>query len=269
MSKIITIASQKGGVGKTTIAFNLAYTLGKLGNSVLLVDGDPQGGISVASNLKKRTKLGIIDVLKVSSDISSAVEITKDKFLNILGMGSPEPKDIDLIENMARNGDLGNAIKGLSDKYKYIIIDAPAGIGSVVTSLLSVSDSTILVVNCKTFSLKTIPLFLKAMKMVRDEKNPTLDLEGVLINMFNSSSKIESDIFSKINDVFPEKTLFRTVIPFNEYFERAGMFAVPVSLMPNGAEQGRVFIDLALELQERNSKFLKGEENDKPIAGLF
>ena len=159
MGKIIMIASQKGGVGKTTVAFNLAYSLGKMGNSVLLVDGDPQGGIAIASNLKSRTQLGLINILKEKCSPEEAIQKTKDNSMSILGTGELLTSDILLFEDSARNGKLGTVIKELSEGYNYTIIDSPAGVGTLVSSLMKISDELIMVVNCKTFSLKSLPIF--------------------------------------------------------------------------------------------------------------
>ncbi len=269
MGKIIMIASQKGGVGKTTVAFNLAYSLGKMGNSVLLIDGDPQGGIAIASNLKTRTQLGIFDILNGKCSKVEAIQTTRDNSMSVLGIGELSTTDIFLLEDKARTGELGSVIKDLSKRYDYTIIDSPAGIGTLVSSLMQISDELIMVVNCKTFSLKSLPLFLRTIKDIKESFNKDLDLEGVIINMFRSGNDYEKDILDQIKKVFPRRVFFNTIIPFSDYFEKASIYSVPVSMMPDGNVASKPFIELALELKEKESKKIKGEKNEDPIMGLF
>ena len=171
MRRIITIASQKGGVGKTTTALNLGYNLSRLGGRVLIVDGDPQGGITIASNLKKRTTMGIVNVLKKECGPGDIVMTTRENTLSIAGIGAMEPEDVLFFEAEALKGSLKELLRSLSREYSYVIVDAPAGIGGIVTSLLGASDSVIMVVHCRTLSLKTLPSFLKLIQWVKDKQN--------------------------------------------------------------------------------------------------
>ncbi len=269
MGKIVMIASQKGGVGKTTVAFNLAYSLGKMGNSVLLIDGDPQGGIAIASNLKGKTDLGILDIINGKCTPTDAVQRTRDNSMSVLGIGELSTSDIFLLEDKARSGELGAIIKEFSKDYQYVILDTPAGVGTIVSSLMQISNDLILVVNCKTFSLKSLPLFLRTIKDIKDTQNKELDLNGVIINMFRSSSEFEKSILEQIKKVFPREVFYNTIIPNSDYFEKASIYSVPVSMMPQGNIASKPFIELALELKEREIKNITGEQDEDPSMGLF
>ena len=269
MEKIITIASQKGGVGKTTIALNLAYSLGRLGSRVLLIDGDPQGGIAIASNLRGETKLGLIDLMKNNCRPEEIMKATRDDSMRIVGIGQLEPEDVFILEEEARSGSLAMMIKSLTSGFDYIVIDSPAGVGGIVSSILSISHSAMMIVNCRSISLKTIPIFLKLMKEIKAKQNPSLEFEGVVINMLNRENGLENQILEQIRQSLPSDAIFRTIVPFDEYFEKASLHAVPVALMPKGLVAAKPFFELALELKVRENKVEAGEDDGEQIMGLF
>jgi len=269
MGKIIMIASQKGGVGKTTVSFNLAYSLGKMGNSVLLLDGDPQGGIAIASNLKNKTNLGLLDIIDGKCTSEEAIQKTKDNSMSVLGIGELSISDIFNVENKAKAGELGAIIKELATKYGYVIIDTPAGVGTMVSAFMQVSDELIIVINCKTFSLKSLPLLLNTVKDIKNEYNKTLELNGVIINMFKSGNELERDILEKIKGVFPREVFYNTIIPYSDYFEKASMYALPVAMVTRGHNTAKPFVELAIEFKDREANNHIGEDNEESIMGLF
>ena len=269
MGKIISIASQKGGVGKTTTALNLGFSLSRFGSRVLLVDGDPQGGMTIASNVKRRTSLGIIDLLKGEHGLSDIVMRSRDRTLSVAGIGRLEPEDIFLLEAAATDGRLGQVLTTIATGFDYVLLDAPAGVGGIVTSLLSVSDSVILVVLCKMLSLKTLPSFLTLTKWVRDHKNPRLKLEGVLFSMMDRRNPLEAELLVEFKSSLPEEIFFKTLIPFEEVIEKASNRSFPVALMPDSQQANKHYIDLALELKEREIASQQGGEGDEQATGLF
>jgi chromosome partitioning protein len=268
MGRIITVASQKGGVGKTTTTLNLGYCLSRYGSRVMIIDGDPQGGMAIASNLIKQTDKGLINLLKNETKTEDIIIGTRDKTMSVVGLGSLTPADIILLESEARTGTFGMLLKSITSGYDYIIIDAPAGVGVLPASLLSISDSVILTVNCRAISLKTIPLFLKLIKTIKEEHNQQLAFEGVLVTMFAQRIETEKQILGEIRKRFPADAFFKTMIPYNELFERASLNSVPVAMMPQGIQAARPYFELALEIKDKE---LHGKEgaNDENIVGLF
>ncbi len=269
MGKIITVASQKGGVGKTTTALNLAFGLSRLGGRTLIIDSDPQGGIAIASNLKKKTDRGLIDILKNECAPQDVVMYTRDGTLAVVGVGVLDPLDVVKLENEARRGNLGALVRALAEGFDYAIVDAPAGVGGIVTSMLGASDSVILAVHPRNLSLKTLPSFLKALKWTKRNFNPGLRLEGILLTMFDARNAAEAKALEEIKNVFPEEIFFKTAIPLDGRFEEASLRAVPVSMLPGGQEAARYYLDLTLELKERELfEKMKGDE-DEDATGLF
>jgi chromosome partitioning protein len=269
MSKIIAIASQKGGVGKTTTAFNLGHSLTRFGSKVMLIDCDPQGGMTIATNLSKQTKLGLIDLLKDSSNPEDIICITKDKTMAVLGLGTLQPEDVLLLENEARSGTFGMLLQSLTKDYDYAVLDSPSGVGALPASLLSISDSVIITINCRVISLKTIPLFLKLIKDIKKEHNKKLDLEGVLITMYDEKNPMEKQILGEIKKMFPKHVFFQTIIPYSEDYEMASLHSIPAAMLPNGLRTARHYFEMALEIREKEKKSKTGGQSDEKIMGLF
>ncbi len=268
MGKIITVASHKGGVGKTTTTLNLGYSLTRLGQKVLIVDSDPQGAMAVASNLKKRTSGGLINILRDNSERNKVVIPTRDKTMAILGIGVNDPEDIFFLEKEARKGNVGKIIRSIGADYDYTLIDAPAGIGTLLTALLSISDSVLMPINSKAIAVKTIPIFLKLTQKIREKLNPNLRLEGVLVTMVDEREE-NAVMLQQLKGSFPPPILFDTIIPYDSNFESASIRALPVGLLPGGDETARPYMDLAIELKSRELSDKQRGIRDEDVTGLF
>ena len=265
MTRILTVASQKGGVGKTTTTLNLSYSLSRFGDRVLLIDADPQGGMSIASNVRRKSRLGLVQLLRDSDRIGELVVPTRDRTMAVLGSGIDAPSDALFLEQAAREGRLSSLIQHLANGYQYVVADAPAGVGSIVSALLAASDGVVIAMRCQAIMLHSLPLFLRLVQDVRRESNPRLQIEGALITMWNASSAVEEKLRSEFVGKFPPEVLFRTMIPSDEAFEVASMRGVPVSMMPKGRDAARAYLDLAMELKERSRE--GGSDDD--VEGLF
>ena len=266
MGKIITVASHKGGVGKTTTTLNTGFSLSRFGQKVLLVDSDPQGGMAVASNLKRRTDKGLIHLLKGEVKAEQAVVATKDKRMGVLGSGVAEPDDVFLFEREARKGTLGKIITAIAEKFDYTFIDAPAGLGGIVTSLLSCSHSVLIPVNCSSISVRTLPVFLKLIQKVREKFNPGLMIEGILMTLVDDSDSCLA-VFEEVQNSFPPGVLLDTHIPYDEAFEQAGLKSIPAGMLTGGEHAAQVYMNLAMELKTREmNAAIKEKEEDE---GLF
>jgi chromosome partitioning protein len=270
MGKILTIASQKGGVGKTTTTLNLAYSMSRLGGRVLVVDGDPQGGIAVASNLKKKTSLGIVQALRNECDPSEILAYSKDNSLAFVGAGIVEQEDVLFFEDQLNQGNVGNLITGFAEAFDYTFIDIPAGVGALVVSMLKISDRVIMILQPKTISLRTLPSFLKMIHWVIDRFNSSLQLEGVLFTMVNERSSLELNLLGDARKSLPEEIFLKTSIPLDENFEKASMKAMPVAMLGDGQEAARSYMHLAMELKERDLLTAgRRKEEKEHVEGLF
>ncbi len=269
MARIITVASQKGGVGKTTTALNLGFSLSRLGQRVLVVDTDPQGGMAIASNLSRRTSLGLVQIIRRTASPKDVMAYTRDRQMAAIGTGLSDPDEVVFFEDAARNGALGAKVLVLSAGFDYAILDAPAGVGSIVQALLHVSDGVVLVVRCQNILLKSLPVFLRLVKRVRKTRNPKLRMDGVVVTMFDERDPIETQFCEEFIGSLPESVFLKTRIRYDPVFERASVKAVPVAMMPGADAAARSYLDLALELRERDMRRMAEGGTYGPTEGLF
>lgn len=270
MGTVYTIASQKGGVGKTTTALNLGYALSRFGERVLLVDYDPQQGMAIASNLGKKMRFGIAQILRGTLPLSEAVAQTRDKTMGVLGAGVLAPEDAFLIEEAARDGRLCDIVRQLGEVYDTILIDPPAGVGGIVHAALQISDAVILPVSCQSAVLKSLPSILRLIQYVRERDNPALSLEGILFTLSDGSVSWGEKLRQELLESLPESLFYRTQIPRDAQFEEASVRGVPVAMLPAGSTAARPYMDLAVEVRERASQHKRAQgENDADVEGLF
>lgn len=269
MGKIITIASQKGGVGKTTTALNFAYSLSRLGERVLLLDTDPQGGMSIATNIRKKTNLGLFNYLAGDCKIKDIAFYTREKKLAIMGFGTANPEAAIQMETWAKEGLLGSTLERFSEHFDYLIIDSPAGLGSLVTALLSASDGVILATQCKVLSLKTLAQMLSLVSWVRTNSTPDLQLEGIVLTMRNLGNETENAMFAEIISGFPKELFFNTTIAYDPVFESAGLRAIPVAMLKAGQTAAKNYFALATEYKEREMLAQAKGDDDDLDSGLF
>jgi chromosome partitioning protein len=270
MTRIITVASQKGGVGKTTTTLNFGYSLSRLGSRVLLVDTDPQGSIALATNLKKRTQYGMVQVLRGELPLGKVLSITKDRKMAILGVGALQPEDPILLEDAARNGNLKALIAECAPGFDHVILDAPAGVGSLTSSLLEVSQGVLLVLRAQTLAIKSLPVFLRLLHHIRETRNPQLVLEGILFSMRHLESAVENENCGEFLHGLPSQLFFETQIPHDERFEQASGKSVPLALLRGGEDLARVFMDLAMEFKAREARRVSPEgDQDESTDGLL
>ena len=252
MSVVISITNQKGGVGKTTSAVNLAYYLAKAGKKVLLVDFDPQGNATSGLGVDK-DKLNI-----TMSDVMLGKKLLKDTIIATdyknLWLAPSTPHlantEAELAQAERRFSRLKVAIESVANQYDFILIDSPPSLSLLTVNGLIAARYILLPVQAEFYALEGLGQLLETMKLVRKNINPTLDLLGVLTNMINSRTSLSQQVYEEIKQHFPGK-VFKQTIPRNIRLAEAPSYGVPIGEYDKWSKGARAYKAVAKEVIER------------------
>ncbi len=259
MGKVISIANQKGGVGKTTSAINLAASLAALEHPTLVIDIDPQANSTSGLGIDpKSTSNSVYDILVGGIQTNDALLSSDLPFLDIIPSHiNLVGAEIEMIDRQDREKILSKAIEGLREKYDFIIIDCPPSLGLLTINALTASDSVIIPVQCEYFALEGLGQLLNTIKIVRQHLNTFLEIEGVLLTMFDNRTRLSTQVAQEVKKYFNDK-VFNTVISRNVRLAEAPSFGKPILLYDSVSSGSQNYLALARELIVRNKKMFKG-----------
>ena len=256
MSKIISVANQKGGVGKTTTAINLAACLALSGQKVLIIDIDPQGNASsgLGVNLRENQK-GIYELLAGNASLDQVIYPTEIDTLKIIPSNVDlAGAEIELVGRDHREKILSMALNGVSAEYEFIVIDCPPSLGLLTLNALTVSQSVLIPMQCEYYALQGLSHLLKTLQLIKKSINPNLKVEGILLTMYDNRTLLTSQVENQVKNYFSE-FLMKTIIPRNIRLSEAPSHGKPIVLYANRSKGSDSYVELAQEVIKRT----KGE----------
>lgn len=259
MGKVISIANQKGGVGKTTTAVNLSTILAKKGKKVLLIDTDPQGNATSGLGIDKNVNFSVYDVIINDVEIENTLQKTQIKNLEVCPSNvNLAGAEVELVSMMSREQRLKEKIDCVKDKYDYIIIDCPPSLGLITLNTFTASDSVLIPVQCEYYALEGLGQLINTINLVKKHLNKELMIEGSLLTMFDIRTNLSNQVVKEVTKYFGDR-VYKTVIPRNVKLSEAPSFGMPISVYDPRSKGAKSYDKFVKEFLKKNEEEQKAK----------
>ena len=260
MGKIVSIANQKGGVGKTTTSINLSTILAKKGKKVLMIDADPQGNASSGVGIDRdEIDLSVYDVLINDVQIEEIVKKTNIKNLDICPSNiNLAGAEVELVSVMSREHRLKEKLDVIKDKYDYIIIDCPPSLGLITLNAFTASNSVLIPVQCEYYALEGLGQLLNTISLVKKHLNKEIEIEGALLTMYDARTNLSNQVVKEVKKYFNNK-VYKNVIPRNVKLSEAPSYGMPISIYDPRSKGAKSYEKFVKEFIKNNESESKGK----------
>lgn len=259
MGKIISVANQKGGVGKTTTTVNLSAALAKRGKKVLLIDADPQGNATSAVGIDKDSEYSLYDVLINEEDFEKVIVSTKTKNLKVCPSNiSLAGAEVELVSMMSREQRLKEQLLKIKDKFDYIFIDCPPSLGLVTLNSFTASDSVLIPVQCEYFALEGLGQLMNTINLVKKHLNKEIKIEGAVLTMYDIRTNLANQVVKEVKKYFQDK-VYKQVIPRNVKLSEAPSYGMPIVEYDARSKGAKAYDKLAKEFLKKNEEEAKAK----------
>ncbi len=264
MAKCIAVANQKGGVGKTTTAVNLAASLSHYGQKVLLIDLDPQANATSGLGIDKRkVEAGIYDVLVEGKSLAQVVQPTSVEYLELVASTVDlTGAEVELVNMEGREKILKGHIDKISTEYQYVLLDCPPSLGLITLNALCAANTVLIPIQCEYYAMEGLSSLVETIFRVKQSFNSALEIEGVLLTMYDSRIKLANDVIGEVRKVFKDK-VYQTVIPRNVRLAESPGFGKPVLKYDFSSKGAQSYLQAAREFLGRNGVVVE----EKPAMG--
>lgn len=252
MGKVIAVANQKGGVGKTTTSVNVSACLAQAGKKTLIIDIDPQGNATSGLGGNKQVPKSVYDVIINNEDIYETLQATDLPNLEVCPSNiNLAGAEVELVTVISRETRLKTAIDKIKDDYDYIILDCPPSLGLVTLNAFTAADSVLVPIQCEYYALEGLGQLMSTVDLVQKHLNKNLEIEGVLLTMYNPRTNLSMQVVQEVKRYF-DKKVYDTIIPRNVRLSEAPSHGLPISLYDKKSKGAICYINLAKEIIKNN-----------------
>ena len=259
MGKVVSVANQKGGVGKTTTSINLSTILAKKGKKVLMIDADPQGNASSGVGIENEVEESVYDILINDTDIENVVKKTNIKNLSICPSNiNLAGAEVELVSMMSREYRLKEKLDQVKNNYDYIIIDCPPSLGLITLNAFTASDSVLIPVQCEYYAVEGLGQLINTVNLVKKHLNKNIEIEGALLTMYDIRTNLSNQVVKEVKKYFNDK-VYKNVIPRNVKLSEAPSYGMPITIYDPRSKGAKSYEKFAKEFLKNNEIDSKGK----------